>query len=354
MNKFIFLYKSLFLLILVASSSCLFAQEKNAIPTINILTWWGYLKHPEIIKAAEKECRVNISFDEYYSNDEFLRRWGEHKEFYNIIIFSDPIYNVIKDRLPKIMHNDLFKQSLTYNSVIKKHYQEKKYPHNVVYFFQALTGFVWNPANITLNNTDTVTSIFNKAGKKYVVIIDDPVEAWKLIEAHLKEHSKTVSFNDLTIENFKKTIQHTHAYIANNYSQIYKNPGFAFSFNWSGVSIIDITKSNKDYPFLIHPKFSSVTSDLLAQTSNDKKSYCVAKFLTSQKTLAFLQNKNFYFSPYTQYANIENKIFKRIYKNYTALLPSLSWADSIKKNDFEKLNESWQIIKISLNNRLIK
>src|SRR5437870_4118355 len=102
-------------------SECLYAVNEEYHQTINILTWWGYLKYPELIKNAEKECKVNISFDEYFSNDEFLRRWVGQEKFYNIIIFSDTIYNVVKHKLQVIKNNNLYKQSLNYNSIVKKH-----------------------------------------------------------------------------------------------------------------------------------------------------------------------------------------------------------------------------------------
>ena len=336
---------------LLLFSTYLYATDKQYGRTINILTWWGYLNYPELIKKAEKECGVNISFDEYYSNDEFLRRWEGQKDFYDIIIFSDTIYNFVKHKLPKIKNNNLYKQSLNYNHIIKQHYDNKEYPHNVVYFLQGLTGFLWNPDNLTLTQNDTITSIFNKARDKFVVIIDDPVEAWKLIEAGFNDHSREIHFNDFTIKNFNNLIQNSNVYIANNYRKIYKKSEFAFSFSWSGESVVSALESNKHYQFLVHPKFSYISSDLLAQTSIDMKSYCVSRFLTNKKTSAFFQNNNFYFSPYNQdNMIIKNASFKKIYMNYLKLLPSLAWTDSISANNLEKLNRSWQLIKLSLNN----
>ena len=329
-----------------------FASSSPQRETINILTWWEYLDYPQIINAAEKECGVRISFDEYFSNDEFLRRWEEQKESYDVIIFSDTIYKGIKDKIPHYNYSTLSKQSILYNPTIKSHYDNAKYPHNVVYFLHSLTGFLWNPKNILLSSNDSIISIFNKAKQKYVVFIDDPVEANKLIEASLNDsHQHSPSNDVLSISNFKKMIQESRVYITNTYSQIYNKPDFAFSFSWSGEMAINQMKSNKGYKFLIHPKLSYISTDLIAHTSNKKGALCVAKFLTSKVTMAVFQRKDFYFSPYTDYSGIQNPIFKDIYKNFVISLPTLNWLDSCNEKNFQIINTKWQLIKLSLNNR---
>ena len=153
-----------------------------------------------------------------------------------------------------------------------------------------------------------------------MVIIDDPVEAWKLTEAGLDDQSKGISFNNLTRKNFNLLIQNSTVYIVNNYSKIFNKTDFAFSFVWSGESVVDILESNKNYEFLIHPKLSYISSDLLAQTTNDAKSYCVSRFLTTKKSSAYFQNNEFYFSPYAQNIIIQNVTFNKIYMKIFLIL----------------------------------
>jgi len=338
---------SFFLFVSLLLNTCLAAApNSNGRPTINILTWWGYLNGSDIVKLAEKECGVTISFDEYYSNDEFLRRWESQRENYDVLIFSGTIYNVVQDRLPHYKSSTLWRQSLGYNKIIRQHYNKAHYPHNVVYFLHSLTGFLWNPKNILLTDQDSVASIFKKARNNYVVLIDDPVEANQLIREGLPKQN---SNDHMSILTFKSAMQSANVYITNNYNQIYKKPEFAFSFSWSGEAMVDLMESNKNYQFLVHPKLSYISSDLLAQNSDRKSAFCVSKYLTSRATTINLQNNEFYFPPFLDYSSVKNKTYLGIYKNFMSKLSKMSWIDSENEVDFQKLNDSWQLIKLSLN-----
>src|SRR5262245_4866842 len=84
------------LTLLSLSSTSLFALEKS---TVNILSWFGYLGSPEIIQLVEKECNVGLSVDEYYSNEEFIRRWKVQKDEYDVLIFSNLLYKGLKENI---------------------------------------------------------------------------------------------------------------------------------------------------------------------------------------------------------------------------------------------------------------
>ncbi len=341
-----------FLVFFIFSAIAIAATASHS-KVINILTWWGYLNYPEIVNEAEKKCGVKISFDEYYSNDEFLRRWHGQNDHYDIIIFSDTISKMVKNKIPNFKNSTLWQQSSSYNKTIKIHYDKGKYPHNVVYFIHSLTGFLWNPKNITLSNNDSVISIFNKAKQQYVIVIDDSVEEKKMIEESLELSSKKeIPDNYIKMENFKKVVQNSTVYVANGYCKIYEDPKFAFSFTWSGEAVVSLVKSNKSYKFLIHPRLSYIASDLLAQTTNKKDSFCVAKFLSSRKGMSILQNKDYYFSPYADYDSVDNPVFKKIYKKFVTSLPLLTWIESVNEEDFQKINRSWQLIKLSLSKHI--
>lgn len=330
---------------------CSYVHAENKKEVINILTWWEYLDD-KIVDTAEKKCNVKISYDEYYNNDEFIRRWSAGKEDYQVIIFSQTIYNIVKDKLPRIKNSKLNNNIKYYNPVIRNHYLQKNYPENVAYFTHSLTGFLWNPENIYISSNDSIDSIFKKAKNNNVVIIDDPEEFKKLIGVNLASNrSKFPQNNALTIESFKKITNNSNVYITNNYYNIYLQPRFAFSFSWSGEALLALMNSGRDYQFLIHPKLSYISTDLISQTFNSTGSQCVASYLSSKEIMEVLQEKNFYFSPYANYSKNKNIKFKKIYKEFASNLKNLSWIDASDQKNYYGRNKSWQLIKISLNNR---
>ena len=67
--------------------------------TINILSWVNYLSLDGASQLIEQKCNVRISYDNYYSNDEFLRRWHKTNQKYDVIIFSETIYPMIKKQV---------------------------------------------------------------------------------------------------------------------------------------------------------------------------------------------------------------------------------------------------------------
>lgn len=320
-----------------------FAKSNNQKETVNILTWWGYLSYPDIIKQVENQCNVKLSFDEYYSNDEFIRRWESHSELYDIIIFSSTIYDLLRDKIPRINNSKLSAYSTQYHPVIRAHYLSMHYPRNIVYFMHAMSGFLWNPDNISISEQDTIQSIFKKATNKLVVMMDDPVEVKRLVEAD--------GASGLTPENFENIAQRANVYITNNYSQIYKKTAFSFSYSWSGEAVIDIMAANKKYQFLVHPKLSYISSDLLAQTSRKTSAECVARIMASRDISTIIQNADFYFTPYIDYKNVIDDNFKKLYLDFIAYLSHALWVDSVRESHFQEINKEWQLIKISLNNR---
>jgi len=309
---------------------------------VNVLTWWAYLDNPEIVSYVEKQCDVKLTFDEYYSNDEFLHRWEAHRDYYDVIIFSDTIYNLVKDKIPHLANSNLWRNSDEYHPAIKNHYLKRHYPKNIAYFLHSMSGFLWNPNNISLAATDTVSDIFKKVGNKYVVIMDDPSEAKRLVESN--------GSREFSIDNFKKMAQQASVFVTNDYSQIYNKPEFAFSYGWSGEAVVDLLASNKNYKFLVHPKLSHISSDLIAMTSSRHKSACVSKMLSSRKVLNLVQNKEFYFTPYVSDRSAKNKFFLELYAMFKKALTKDLWSDSVKMENFRSNNKEWQLIKIELNN----
>lgn len=331
-----------------------YANPPKVRKTITILTWWGeYFSYPEIIKLAENKCAVNISKDEYYSEDEFLRRLEGQEEYYDVITASDVVYNVIKNKIPYPKNSNLSKLSSYYHPVIKSHYDKKKYPHNVAYYEVSIRGFLWNPANIKISPNDSISSIFKNAKTKNVILVDDPTEIMKLIDASLDVGTSKKGINTkLSLETFKKLTQESNIIILSSYNTIFERQNFAFSFRWAGPTVNRLIKPHFGYKFLIHPKLTYIAPKLLIQMTAKKEASCVAEFFASRKLVRDMQKKVFVFSPYVDFANVNDPISQSMYKQYTDMLPSAEWLDDDYKYNFREINRSLQLIKLSLNHSL--
>lgn len=340
---------NLFFGILLCVQQLAFAAAPSDAPHVNILTWQGYFT-PQINALIAQQCHANVSYDEYYSNDEFLRRFAGNQDLYDIVIFADSVYNLIKDRI-KYDKSDLASSSQDYNETIKQHYKKSHFPPNVVYFSHTLSGFLWNPAVMSIDENDSISSIFKKAGINLVAIIDDPAEIRMLTSLELGKNisdkiSSQQQTSSLTISNFNNLVQLSKVYITNDFTEIFKKPNFAFAFTWSGVATYESSLSNKPYDFLVHPKLSYVSSDFLAVLNNRSAAVCVAKVLSSKKAASILQNDVFYFSPYVDDTDVTNLQFKKFYDKFRKILPTLRWVTPISQDEFKDINTTWQLIKV--------
>lgn len=347
----------IFSFVFVTSNAVAIEKSKTI---VNILTWWGYIDDKKIEQQIENECHVKISYDEYYSSNEFLRRWSNQKNNYDVIIFSNTLYKLLKNDI-KIKQSSLRKQSEHYNNIIKNHYRASHYLPNVVYFLHSLSGFLWNPDVVTLNSKDTLESIFNKTKTNTVVLLDDSIEASMLVSLNNAHDSLTkpksplanVQSNSLSIDAFNKLTKNNTVYITNDYSRIYLKSDFAFSYAWSGEAINDLKGSGKNYKFLVHPHLSYVSTDLLAELNTKPEVHCVAKMLSSRSTLSQLQNKTFYFSPYANREEVTDPFFKSIYSTFLNGLPSYAWIEPLEPQEINDISRTWELIKINIKNRTL-
>lgn len=340
-NKFLF--SALLIIFNIVSLDC-YALSPDS---INVLTWWGYLDSPEINEIVKSECNVTISHDTYYTNDEFLRRMTTNKSSYDIVIFSQTIYNLVKDKIPK-NNVDLTDISKKFNPTIKMEYLRQKYPPNIIYFMHSLSGFLWNPKVINITDHDSIQDIFKKAGKNIVVLIDDPVEIWNLINIAYPIKKDSVH---LASENFGKLVQDATVYMTNNYNQTYNQNNFAFAFGWSGDAMVYMQQSTQKLNFLIHPKLSYISSDMLAAMNKKNNTICVAKVLLSKRVLDIVQNNTHYFSPYADYKTINQPVNQDIYKIIFKKLPQMKWLESSKSSaDFQIMVDTWNSIQMNTRN----
>lgn len=316
-----------------------------ATSTVNILTWWGYLDYPWIPSYIQKKCHANISFDEYYDNQNFLERFQENHNLYDIIIFEAPSYKEIKLLLPSIASSTLHQHARKYNPIIKKHYLNQKYPHNIAYFFESMTGLLWNKKNIIIKNNTNIENSLQYTKNHFVIILDDPIYFYRLIRHNkkMKENFSYKSFQELLGKNLIIITNGT-------YRNIYKSPSFMLSYQWSGEAIKNYehlnSKNKKNLSFSASPKYSFISSDLIAQLNKKPETICIANALASKDFITRLQKNTYYFSPYTIHKNIKDPFFKGVYIKYISMLPKLKW---IKNNGSllrEKIKNQWDFIKM--------
>ncbi|EKE01608.1 MAG: hypothetical protein ACD_21C00090G0014 [uncultured bacterium] len=283
------------------------ANTKRA---VNILTWYDYLRDPEISLIIKDKCGVEISYDEYFHSSECLGRIFSTRVNYNydIAIFPGYLYYLIKKEM-KVKHSTLNEVAKEYSTTIKEHYLSNGYPSNVAYFTIAVSGFVWNTNIIHLSKDDTIYSMLKKAKNNIVILMNAISGIWGLFD-----DSKSLS-GELIAEKFKNAIQGADIYITNGYNVLYNKDNFAFAFQWSGDAICAINASkSKKLDFLEHSKYSNVTIDLLAELNDKKDTQCVAKVLASKKVLDIVQKKTFYLSPYSTYKSIDDPVFQSAYR----------------------------------------
>lgn len=334
-------------LVLLGSATTFAGQAKQ---TVNILTWWGYIDGSSpITKSIENECNVEISYDEYYSNDEFFQRVFQTDTSYDIIIFSQTVLNSVKEKLGR-KNSNLHAASKNYYPLIKDKYLKSSIPNNMVYFAISLTGFLYNPEVIKIEKDYSLEKIFKDAKNNIIVIIDDSSEANYLIRSLVNEGE----YSDRNLgalhsyslwEIFNGLFQGKSVFITNKLNNIVKNPHFAFGFIWSGEAIELISKVNNKLKFLVHPKLSYLSTDLLAQINEKKSTKCVAEKLSGEKFLEYLQNNTFYFSPYMTRPKTSNEYFLNTYIHTLEELPKLNWVDNLTKENTDQIKREWDYVK---------
>ena len=331
-----------------ASSNAINNNATNPENQVNILTWWGYLDWAKpLLKKIGKQCHAQISFDDYYSYNEFLNRVNNPNNTYDILIFSDTVSQRFIKRIG-IPSSKLYKLAQNYMPATRNHYYAMHYPHNVVYFEHAVMALVYNPKVIKINQDNNLFAIFKKAGNHIVVMVDDPVEANMLLTmAMTKNYKVSNKLVPLTLDSFKKLMHNTKLIITNAPWHIIQLPDFALAFQWSGDAITMVEK-NPQLKLFIDPKTSYITSDMLAELNTQAATQCVARALSSKQFLKTEENHTFYISPYGGSSGSKNKLYQKSYKDIMAVFPDLPWIRSVSTEKLSQIAETWALIKLKI------
>lgn len=330
-----------FLLVMLCYLSPSFAATNTPIttspPSVNILTWWGYLDPPWVKPLIEQTCHVKLSYDEYYMTDEFLRRWDDYKNNYDIVIFYDVMYNSIKNDLEGKSKHNLSAQAKDYYPAIRDHFYQQHFLNNTAYLFPGIPGILWNPKNIQINPTDNLYQIFHKAGDHIAILLDDAISANALFN----------TYHDFDPFALNKIRQNTRLYIANAYDNLVNNENFAFAFSDSGVALQEVALSHGNLVFTTLPAFLFNSSDLIAQLNDEPSTTCVADLLSSRSFLNRLQKDTYFFSPYGDIPQTGDKAYLDAYRQYLAELPKMTWMPLFTNQEYEAINNWWQLMKIN-------
>jgi len=292
---------------------------------VNILSWSNYMSLPRVISMVKSGCGVEISSDEYYYPNDCLKRISTLGDFYDydIVIFQSNIYELIEKKIKLKNKSSLSEVVKEYSSVIRDHYLSRNYPDNIVYFTLFVTGFIWNPDIIKLSASDSNWSMFKKAKNNIVILSESRTAIWSLINSDQKAPL------NLLADVFGKVIQNADIYVVDGSSKLYDKSSFAFALQRSSeaVEIIEASK-NKALTFFIHPKYSFISPDLIAELNARPETRCVARVLASKKVLDIVQEEKHYLSPYGTYASVSDPIFRNVYKSLFDNIHAIRWVDS--------------------------
>jgi hypothetical protein len=298
----------------------------NASPkgVVNILARYNYLGSPEIASLVKDKCGVEISYDEFFSFNDCMARISTFGDFYyyDIVIFPSLIYGLIETKIKRINSN-LNQAVKDYSDLAKKRYLSHGYPSNVVYFALSVSGFIWNPEVIKISADDSIASMFEKAKNNIVIIINSPLGTKYLID-----NNGRLSIGSFAKE-FGKLILDADIYITNGYNKLYDRDNFAFAYQRSGDAAFVLKASkNKSLSFFVHPKYSYVVPDLMAELNTRTETQCVARVLASKKVLDIVQKETGYLSPYGTYKSLNDPVFQDTYSQLFDRVPKIRWLDS--------------------------
>ena len=329
----------------------LHANEKQ----INLLVWYGYFDDPPgASKIIEEKCNIEFSHDIYYTNSEILNRMNKaDKNEYDIIIFSNTIFHSMEKYIPKDGVN-LMNQVELYNPTIRNHYLKHNFPKNVGYFVHSLTGFLYDPDILRIEKGDSFKEIFSKAKNGIVVMLDDPVEIWNLINISafgysLTDKSNNAAASSLNFNNFKKLMQNTDVYIANNDNQLFDDKKFAGAFIWTGS--FDAYASyhpKKKFELYVDPKVSYISSDLIVAMNDKPETKCVINQIMSPEIMKFILADTQYFTPFGYTYEIEPGVHSKIYGDITQRLGELKWLPSVSDSKYIDLENNWSDIQVKI------
>jgi hypothetical protein len=153
----IFLRKILFIFFLLICHGNSFARDE-----VTILGWWDHLDQEWVERGIQQKCDVNLAFQGYVENIQFLSLFNQNK--WDIVIFESTLFNFLREDVIKSNIDISTKILPKYPNFIKNNFlsEVKKNTPNVAILSLNSTVFLYNPEVINITNSDTVRTIINK------------------------------------------------------------------------------------------------------------------------------------------------------------------------------------------------
>ncbi|APJ02499.1 hypothetical protein [Silvanigrella aquatica] len=314
----------------------------NAYSSVNMIAWWEFIDK-QTISNLEKKCNTQVSMDEYYSADDFLRR--TKKQHYSVLIFPAEVYNMVADEISS--------QGLNFEDVTKNYhpnvlalFKQQNLSKNIGIFSMGITGFLYDPSQIQISEDENIPSIFSKAKNKKISLLDDPMES-----LHLVNKDKSSSNVSKDFAEFKNLIKDKYYIITNDVDKITKEEKFAFAYMWIGDAVRSVNK-HPHLKFVSIPSPAYISADFIATLDKSKETECVAKNLASQEFLNPILNRSHYFSPFGSTESFKNKEFSAAYVNFIDNHKKFIWLKAPNKEEYKNYIKLWESAKIEMNNKL--
>lgn len=321
-----------------------FISEKKA-NAVNIITWYDYLTK-DIVNDLEKKCNTKISYDEYYTIDEFLMRFNEQS--YSIAIFPQSAYNLVSKKIEN--------KGISIESIKKSYYSgvynsgfNKDLPNNVGVFGIDAAGFLYNPDFITIKQNSTLKDIFSQTKGKKVIILDNPIEPMKLVSSL----DETIELKE-AVNRFRELFEGTEVMSTNDIANFSNDPNIVLVHSWIGSAYRHI-KINPKFKFTHHPMVSYIGADLIASMNKNTDTECVVKVLAGKDMNTKIISEDFVMSPFgilePEKFSINNQLYFELNNNFFKnQYNKLRWHGRPNIEEYQKNMDLWQRIKISIKN----
>ncbi|MGY3803498.1 hypothetical protein ACWNT8_05530 [Pigmentibacter ruber] len=308
--------------------------------SVNIIAWWGYF-NKELVSFLEDKCKTKVSYDEYYTTHEFIKRMNEQS--YSIAIFAQTGYNFIaKKANNKGVSLEEIKK--TQHPLISQSIFNQNLPKNVAIFALEAAGFLYNADKISIARTDSLQEIFRKAKGKKVIVIDNPIEPMKFISPNYQFPSNiNAKFQDLFAD--------VEIIVSNDLANFSNDKDIVLAQAWLGNAYAQI-KNNPKLKFIHHPAISYLGADLIAALNTKTETECVVKALAGKEINTKIVSNDFRLSPYgilTKNKNIASDLYLEV-NNYffKNTLQNLQWTTRPTEEEYLKIIKLWERTKLDL------
>lgn len=337
--KIPFIFLLIFSIISIINST--YAKHEDS---INIISWWGYLSDPILIKNLENDCQTNIEVHEYYTNQEFIYEADQNN--YDIYIYSDTS-SILTDR--KFEHNniDISFVKETFYPTVKNQQLAINLMDNTSLFALSSTVFFWDNSQIKLSSKTRFDDIIANSLNSTFIFLDDPLEMFTLFK-------NGYSNKDINIRNFFSYMSKLNMNIlfSNDPQHLIGSKHTTMAYTWSGEALYQYSKIKREDPntkfrYTFHENLSHISYDLLSLNSSSNSAYCVAKKILYGPYHNQIMQDNYYISPTLSKKGITNSDYLSMFDKFISRIHEMPWKAVLSKEDYSTLINLWETFKFN-------